>query len=295
MTKLWIFSDLHYEQGNSLPPSAPDHDVCVCVGDLNYLEWAIIGLTSGEMHNSTTVYVPGNHDYYHQESMEGAERIAKEMVKGTNVFLANLDEYVFAGVRFLGCTLWTDYTLFGNQMAAMGHAGHWLNDHRLIKTEDVNDIFIHSEPPLELSYDIHTGRRSPPRKRPAPAPVRFMPDHALKRYKRELAWLEARLKEPFLGPTVVCTHHSPSPQSVPDRFRDDPLTPAFSSNLEWLIKKYQPAMWIHGHTHDSFDYTIGKTRVLCNPAGYQHEPNLDFQWDLVVEIGEYEPTPTMKM
>ena len=268
MTRLWIFSDLHFEMGNSGPSSAPDHDICICAGDLNHLPWAIDMLKSGKLGNGTTIYAPGNHDYYRQELMEGAERSAQQNVKLSNVFLCNPGEYVFNGIRFLGCTLWTDYQMYGNQMAAMGHAGHWLNDHRLIRTED-------GAPPGTT--------------------VRFMPDHALKRHNREIAWLESRLAEPFDGPTVVVTHHSPSPQSVPDRFRDDPLTPAFSSNLEWLIERYQPDLWVHGHTHDSFDYHIGKTRIVCNPGGYQHEPNLDFQWDLVIEIDDYEPTATMKV
>jgi len=155
-------------------------------------------------------------------------------------------------------------------MAAMGHAGHWPNDHRLIRTHVGAEKGGHGNIP-------------------------FTTEHALARHRRELAWLEARLREPFDGQTVVCTHHSPSPQSVPDRFRDDPLSPAFSSNLEHIIERYQPDLWVHGHTHDSFDYNIGKTRVVCNPAGYQHEPNPDFQWDLVVEIGEYEPAATIKM
>ena len=28
------------------------------------------------------------------------------------------------------------------------------------------------------------------------------------------------------------------------------------------------AVWIHGHTHTSFDYRIQGTRVVCNPRGY---------------------------
>src|ERR1035437_4476933 len=269
MTTLWIFSDLHYEQGNSNPPSAPDHDVCIVPGDLNHLPWAIEMLKDGSMGNGTTLYVPGNHDFYRQESMEGAERLAEQNVERSSVFLCNPAEYVFNGIRFLGCTLWTDYELFGNQMAAMGIAGNCMNDHHLIRTE---------------SGAPNNGDTT-----------RFTAAHALQRHKRELAWLESRLAEPFDGPSVVATHHSPSPRSVPERFDEDPLTPAFSSNLEWLIEKYQPALWIHGHTHDSFDYMIGKTRVLCNPGGYQHEPNPDFKWDLVVEIEEYEPTATLKM
>jgi hypothetical protein len=117
---------------------------------------------------------------------------------------------------------------------------------------------------------------------------------ALQRHRRELAWLEAKLAQPFDGPTVVASRHSPSPKSVPAMFAADPLTPVFSSNLEWLIEKYQPACWIH-HTPDSFDYTIGKTRVVCNPAGYQHEPNPEFQWDFVIEIDGHEPTARIEM
>ena len=114
------------------------------------------------------------------------------------------------------------------------------------------------------------------------------------RHKRELAWPEARLAEQFDGPVCVATHHYPSANSVPHRFDDDPLTPAFSSRLEWLIEKYQPALWVHGHTHDSFDYNIGNTRVICNPAGYDHEPNPDFRWDLVVEIDDCEPVAALR-
>ena len=28
------------------------------------------------------------------------------------------------------------------------------------------------------------------------------------------------------------------------------------------------SLWVHGHTHDSFDYTVNGTRVVCNPRGY---------------------------
>jgi hypothetical protein len=28
-------------------------------------------------------------------------------------------------------------------------------------------------------------------------------------------------------------------------------------------------VWTHGHTHDVFDYTVGQTRILCNPRGYK--------------------------
>jgi hypothetical protein len=55
------------------------------------------------------------------------------------------------------------------------------------------------------------------------------------------------------------------------RYVNDPLNPAFASRLEGLIERYQPAGWIHGHTHDPCDYELFRTRVVCNPRGYPGE------------------------
>src|SRR5690606_35174061 len=39
---------------------------------------------------------------------------------------------------------------------------------------------------------------------------------------------------------------------------------------------------IHGHMHDSCDFTVGTTRIIANPRGYGNE-NLAFARALVVE------------
>ncbi len=43
-------------------------------------------------------------------------------------------------------------------------------------------------------------------------------------------------------------------------------------------------LWVHGHTHYSFDYMVGNCRVICNPRGYSNIDNPDFNPNLVVEI-----------
>ena len=49
-------------------------------------------------------------------------------------------------------------------------------------------------------------------------------------------------------------------------------------------------LWVHGHTHDSADYTIGATRVLCNPRGYSGvELNPRFDPNLLVEVESAVP------
>jgi Icc-related predicted phosphoesterase len=86
--------------------------------------------------------------------------------------------------------------------------------------------------------------------------------------------------------TVVVTHHMPSPKSIHPRFEGSPLNPAFANDWEDLIVDYQPALWVHGHTHDSTDYVFGETRVVCNPFGYygHYDQNPEFDPGLIVEM-----------
>ena len=82
---------------------------------------------------------------------------------------------------------------------------------------------------------------------------------------------------------MVVTHHGPHEKSIAPKFRDTLLTAAFISDLSAVIETHQPALWVHGHTHVSFDYAVGDTRVLCNPYGYPGE-NRRFDPRLVVEV-----------
>ena len=58
---------------------------------------------------------------------------------------------------------------------------------------------------------------------------------------------------------------------------------AFVSDLSEVIERREPDLWVHGHVHDSFDYQVGRTRVVSNPKGYEHE-NPSFVPGLVVEV-----------
>lgn len=76
---------------------------------------------------------------------------------------------------------------------------------------------------------------------------------------------------------VVISHYLPSPLSTPQRFKYSAMNPFFVEDMTELIEERKPALWIHGHTHDSADYTIGETRVICNPFGYPKTPNKEFE------------------
>ncbi|MEQ1704624.1 MAG: hypothetical protein ABL867_01465 [Rickettsiales bacterium] len=35
-----------------------------------------------------------------------------------------------------------------------------------------------------------------------------------------------------------------------------------------IIEKYQPALWVYGHTHECDDQMVGRTRIISNQRGY---------------------------
>lgn len=72
---------------------------------------------------------------------------------------------------------------------------------------------------------------------------------------------------------IIVSHHCPSYRSVNEKYANDPLNNCFATELshEILNMKNPPKLWIHGHTHEEFDYMIGDTRVICHPRGYPKE------------------------
>jgi predicted phosphodiesterase len=114
------------------------------------------------------------------------------------------------------------------------------------------------------------------------------PGESVKLHLSAVEYLQSQLATPFAGKTVVVTHHLPSMQSVSEQYKQELTSCAFASNLDSLVE--QADYWVHGHTHDSFDYMLGKCRVLCNPRGYpinritgEYE-NPKFDSQLIVEV-----------
>lgn len=89
------------------------------------------------------------------------------------------------------------------------------------------------------------------------------------------------------APSVVVTHHLPSRRSVVPRYEHDPTNCFFvCPEAEQVITERRPRLWVHGHSHDSLDYRIGPTRVVCNPYGY-HAKQLNWAFktdEMVVEL-----------
>jgi len=95
-------------------------------------------------------------------------------------------------------------------------------------------------------------------------------DDLITLHRETVRWLE--LSYPHGAErVVVITHTAPSFRSQHPRFANSSLNGFFCNNLDELVERLAPRLWIHGHTHDPFDYEIGKTRVVCHPRGYPGE------------------------
>ncbi|HVJ59296.1 MAG TPA: metallophosphoesterase, partial [Burkholderiaceae bacterium] len=102
-----------------------------------------------------------------------------------------------------------------------------------------------------------------------------------------VAWLDEQFAQPHDGPTVVVTHFAPARGSIAARFAGSPINGCFVSDLEARIRQWRPQLWLHGHTHDSFDYRVGETRIVANPRGYAPNgviENAKFDPQLVIAV-----------
>lgn len=263
--RIQIASDLHLEH---LEWRFPDYrgvepanaDILVLAGDIAngsralelFGDWPV-----------PVIYVPGNHEYYGHSCAEVQADFARKAGAFPKVNVLDTGAKIIGDVRFIGCTLWTDYDLFGdqNRELAMTACATSLPDHTVIKIEK---------------------------------DVPFSPAFARELHLKQRVWLRSRLAEPFAGKTVVVTHHAPAPGSLHPMFEKDLVSAAFVSDLSDMLGI--AALHIHGHTHHSFDYHVNGTRVIANPMGYSkgvkvvgsplelQRENLDFNAQLVVEL-----------
>lgn len=202
------------------------------------------------------VNIAGNHEWYggtYPDSQVNFKNYIKDI---PNFHLLHGGETVtIDDVVFIGATLWTDYHKNDNE--AKYEAKRFMNDFRLIR-HGKKSLFT-----PEMAYSIHN---------------------------IELSAIQLLLEQHQHSKRVVVTHHGPSYQSIHPKYANAGATNySFSSDLDATLIKYQPEVWIHGHTHTSFKYNILNTEVIVNPVGYKSRysgryENPEYDPKLVIEI-----------
>lgn len=247
--KLHILSDLHLEF-SGFQPQPTDADVVILAGDTypgeRGVQWA-----AANFPDTPVLYLLGNHEYY-GHALPKLITDLKEAAKGTNIHILENDSVAFGDVEFLGCTLWTDFKLFGGDPQITGLAVEQaMSDYRKIGV--------------------------------SPGYSKLRANNTAALHAQSVKWLKQQRRSD-LKKRVIITHHAPSRKSVPERYDRDIVSAGFASNLDEIVVASGAALWIHGHIHQCQDYELGSTRVICNPRGYPGEVTGNFQPALVVEI-----------
>lgn len=111
--------------------------------------------------------------------------------------------------------------------------------------------------------------------------IRHFRNFVYKRNTESIAFLEKNTRKG----DIVITHHLPSDYCVSESFRGDPLNRFFVCQMDQTIYVNEPSLWVMGHSHDSFDKTLGNTRFIRNPYGYhENETNPNFDSNLILDI-----------
>ncbi|EJL77014.1 putative phosphoesterase [Variovorax sp. CF313] len=265
--KLLVLSDLHLEFAPFEPAPDLEFDVVILAGDIHSPAKRAVQWAADRFRGKPVIYVIGNHECFDGQ-IETTLAEARHEAEGTNVHLLDGDELVIDGVRFLGATLWTDFELaietpeglVSDVARAMKMATNLLNDYTLIRAPDES-----AEPG---TWRYKQGRK-------------LQAEDTLRIHQAQRAWLQAKLVAPFAGPTMVVTHHAPHRGSLSQRHADDWASGAFVSELPESFFDV-PVLWVHGHTHQQFDYRTRSCRVVCNPRGYMN-------WSGRIENKAFDP------
>lgn len=242
--RLAVHSDLHLNKNDWSPPDSAGADLVIIPGDIQDGLGGIAETT--KRLGRPIVAVLGNHDFAGLDIDRAEDQFRAEAMKCGSHLLArdviHLEDDQ-GPLRLLGCTLWSDFAC----MEENGTPASEVIDLVRGWSGDYSEI-TRSGAPL--------------------APADFIP-----LFERDRAWLEEQLSQEFSGRTVVITHHGPSRRSVHPKYADSRYVPYYVADLEAMIRAYQPDLWIHGHTHMTVDYRIGRTRVFANQLGTEFEPD----------------------
>lgn len=201
-----------------------------------------------------TVFVAGNHEFYHGKWFQTLDTLSNECAKFPNVYFMENGIKTIDDVTFIGATLWTDMNK-GDPLTL--HAVRdMMNDFKIIR----NDF---------AGY------------------TKVKPSDTVERHRRSLEYIRTVIEGKWDQKFVVVGHHAPSKLSTHPRYADDYLmNGAYSSSLdEFILDHPQIKLWTHGHTHEDFDYLIGSTRIVCNPRGYiNYEERADNWKPKLIEI-----------
>lgn len=257
--RVTVCSDIHLEFGKILLTNEDNSDVLILSGDIcvpgdgdlnmnvqNPVREFFDRVTS---QYKDVVYVMGNHEHYHGDFAKTGS-VIKEMLAYRNLHFLDKTTVTIDGIIFYGASFWTDMNKEDPQ--TLYAIRDLMNDYRTIKNSS-----------KVVSFKDEEGKFHS-------RPGKLLPEDTVNDHKEAIAKLQEVLYSNKDKKVVVVGHHAPTMKSLHPRYIEDYIVNgAYASDLSRIMLDNENiVLWTHGHTHHAYDYTIGKTRVVCNPRGY---------------------------
>jgi len=242
--KIAIASDLHLEFVPLKLTNTENADVLILAGDIcvvkhitKYLDF----FKECSEQFKHVVYVVGNHEHYNYTFNNTVKDLKETLSIWENIHVLDNETFELDGKVFIGTTLWTDMNKGCAQ--TMSQAEAFMPDFRIVKYND------------DVNY------------------TKLTPLQSTKEHDKSVKYIQHVIENSKDKDVIVVSHHAPSKKSIHRRFAHETLmNGAFHSELDYMMELADKIkLWIHGHMHDEFDYTIGITNIVCNPRGYPKE------------------------
>ncbi len=277
--KISVASDIHLEFGDLDFENTEGAEVLILSGDIcvaNDLDYNNIESTvtyrSTRYHGfferccerfPHVIYILGNHEHYHGDVATTLDHMRSVLAHLPNLYIMEKESRVIGDTTFVAGTLWTDMNQ--EDLHTLAHMRSYMNDFRIIEDSRAPVHFKDQDGKFRTRVGKWT-------------PEASVVDHkAMKGMIRETVEADPSARY------VVVGHHAPSRISTKPRYQKDVVVNGgYSSSLDdFILDHPQIRLWTHGHTHDTFDYQIGSTRIVCNPRGYAgHEEQANL-WQLI--------------
>jgi predicted phosphodiesterase len=279
--RIAVGSDLHLEFGTVELYNTDNADVLVLAGDICVAR--DIELMGANLHAQRTraerylaffeqvskefpkvIYVAGNHEHYNGDFAFTNGILKGALAKFENIHVLEKQTLDIGDVTFIGATLWTNMN--DNDPTTLAQVKHMMNDFRGV---DNSNRMISRQVPLYDDGEFNIDRKVIGHKIKE-SPSQFSPQDSVDDHNKALNFIQHVVENDPTRKYVVVGHHCPSKLSCAPRWQHERvMNGAFYSDLDdFIAYRDSIRLWIHGHTHDPFDYFIGQTRVVCNPRGY---------------------------
>lgn len=246
--KIRIISDLHLDVNKNYPLVLKDKNIFTVIagdiaGEYNIAkQWLNENINNG-------VFVGGNHIFYNNERQtlqQLYKRYQNDFPLDNNVSFLQNGFKIIDDIVFVGCTLWTNYRLFGIEETR--ECLNRMNDFR---------FGYYEEPEYTGTYIKYNK-------------VSLLPCHLIDEFKKSLDYIDDICKRYVRNKIVIVTHHCPSIKCLSKYYRNGGgISQAYASNLESFIKDHSNIVcWICGHSHNQCDFKIDGCRIVMNCRGY---------------------------